>query len=192
MKNPVFKFLILNSAFLILLAACSRKPEAPPLPPAPPIHDLVVPNLAAEFPGEIKTLDYAGQIQLVVFLRTDDPAIRGSIAGWNDLQREFAPSGFTLVGLAVDDRPPAVLAAEAAALGAAFPLGLAAEPVVRAYGGPAAIRAIPTAFLLSRDGALLATYPGFPPPAELRAALAAALAGAELPNPRPITTEITP
>ncbi len=173
-QMPKF-FILLSTFFLLLSAACSRKPAPPPPPPPPPIHDLVLKNLASEFPGEIRTADFAGQVQLIVFLRTDDPACRATLPEWNALQHEFAPRAFTLVGAVVDDRPPADLAAEAAPLGIAFPLGLADAPIVAAFGGTNAIRAIPTAFLLSRTGTLLRTYSGFIPPATLRADLATAL-----------------
>ncbi|MGD9611549.1 MAG: redoxin domain-containing protein [Kiritimatiellia bacterium] len=185
MNKAFFKFLILNSTFLILLStACDRKKEVPvDLGPAPTISDFVLKNLASEFPGEIQTAEYAGQVQLVLFFRTDDPACRGAIAGWNGLQKEFADRGFVVVGVVVDDRPVAELSAEAAALGAEFPVGLATDArLVAAFGGPAAIRAVPTAFLLTRDGALARTYPGYEPLAALRDDVVRVLDGQPLPS----------
>ena len=185
MKRFVFKFFILNCSFLILLsAACGRKKEVPvDLGPAPTVSDFVLKNLASEFPGEIKTAEYAGKVQLVLFFRTDDPACRGALADWNGLQKDFGDRGLALVGVVVDDRPVAKLSAEAAALGAAFPVGLAADArLVDAFGGPAAIRAIPTAFLLGRDGVLARTYAGFEPLPALRDDVACALDGQPLPK----------
>ena len=177
--------LLIPVVCLLILSACGRKPEAPPvdLGPAPAISDFVLKNLASEFPGEIKTAEYAGKVQLVIFFRTDDPACRGSIAGWNGLQKEFFDRGFVLVGVVVDERPVAKLAAEAAALGAEFPVGLATDArLVEAFGGSAAIRAIPTAFLLNRDGALARTYPGYEPLAALRDDVVRVLDGQPLPS----------
>ena len=185
MNQAFIKFFILNCSFFILLStACSRKKEVPvDLGPAPAVSDFVLKNLASEFPGEIKTAEYAGKVQLVLFLRTDDPACRGAVAGWNGLQKEFHDRGFVLVGVVVDDRPVAKLAAEAAALGAEFPVGLATDArLVAAFGGPAAIRAIPTAFLLTRDGALARTYPGYEPLASLRDDVVRVLDGQSLPS----------
>ena len=185
MKNPLFKFLILNSTFLILLsAACSRKKDPPP-PPPPPVNDFVLKNLVTEFPGELPTSAYAGQVQLIVFFRTDDAPCRGSIPAWNALQKEFAPRGFTLVGAIVDDRNPDLLGPEAIALGAAFPLGLADAPVVAAFGGMNALRAIPTAFLLSREGAVARSYAGFEPLPRLREDIARLLDGQPLADRAP-------
>ena len=185
MNKAIFKFLILNCSFLILLSAgCGRKKEVPvDLGPAPTISDFVLKNLASEFPGEIKTADYTGQVQLVLFFRSDDPACRGSIHDWNALQKDFADRGFALVGVVVDDRPVAQIAAEVVALRADFPVGLAADArLVEAFGGPAAIRAIPTAFLLGRDGALARTYAGFEPLSALRDDVARVLDGQPLPS----------
>ena len=185
MKNSILKFFILNSTFLILLStACSRKKEVPvDLGPAPAISDFVLKNLASEFPGEIQTADYSGKVQLVLFFRSDDPACRGSVADWNGLQKDFAGRGFVLVGVVVDDRPVAQIAAEVVALHADFPVGLAADArLVDAFGGPAAIRAIPTAFLLGRDGAIARTYAGFEPLSALRDDIARVLDGQPLPS----------
>ena len=185
MNKAFFKFLILNSTFLILLStACSRKKEVPvDLGPAPAISDFVLKNLASEFPGEIQTADYSGKVQLVLFFRSDDPACRGSVADWNGLQKDFAGRGFVLVGVVVDDRPVAQIAAEVVALRADFPVGLASDArLVEAFGGPAAIRAVPTAFLLGRDGAIARTYAGFEPLPALRDDVARVLDGQPLPS----------
>jgi hypothetical protein len=134
-SNPSsFLILILHSAF----GRLRPKARKPPPPPPPPVHDFVLKNLASEFPGEIQTAAYAGQVQLIVFFRTDDAPCRGSIPDWNALQQEFADRGFTVVGVIVDDRNPDLLeiAAEAIALGATFPLGLADAPVVAPSAAP--------------------------------------------------------
>ena len=179
--------LLIPFACLLLLAACGRKPAAPPvdLGPAPAISDFVLKNLASEFPGEIKTAEYAGKVQLVLFLRTDDAGCRGSLGDWNALQKEFAARGFTLVGAVTDERPVDVVAAEVVALDIPWPIGLASAPVVEAFGGPGAIHAIPTAFLLGRDGFVARRYAGFEPLATLRADIARALDGQPLPEPEP-------
>jgi peroxiredoxin len=174
--------LLIPGFCLLLLAACGRRTAEPPPPPPPPVNDLVLRNLADEFPGEIQTADFAGQVQLLVFFRTDDAPSRATIPEWNALQTDYADRGFTVVGLAADPRPAAAIAQETASLGAAFPVGLADIPTIAAFGGPDAIRAIPTAFLLDRNGAIARAYAGFQPWPILRADIDAALDGLPLPS----------
>ncbi len=188
MNKSALKFLILVFSLLILLStACGRKKEAPPsdLGPAPTVSDFTMKNLVSEFPGEIKTAECAGKVQLVLFFRSDDPACRGSIADWNSLQKDFADRGFVLLGAIVDERHPAKIAPEAAALNASFPVGLADARIVEAFGGPSSIRAIPTAFLLGRDGLVARKYSGFEPLPSLRDDINLLLDGQPLPPRTP-------
>ena len=191
MKKLIFlSFFILNFSFLLVFSSCTRKETPPPVAPVPipPIHNFALQNLLSEFPAEIQTTNYSGQVQLIVFFRVDNPACRGSIPDWNALQADFSPRGFTLVGAITDQRAPDQVAPDALALGATFPLGLATPPVLTAFGGPSALRAIPTAFLLSRDGSLLRTYSGFEPLPRLREDIHHALDGQDLIDRNPKTT----
>ncbi len=188
MKKSVRAFLILACSFVLLAPACSRKQESAPadLGPAPTLSNFVLKNLVSEFPGEIKSADYAGQVRLVLFLRSDDNGCRGSIADWNGLQKDFADRGFTLIGAIVDNRLVDTVAAEVANLNPGFPVGLVTDArLVDAFGGPAAIRAIPTAFLLGRDNAIARAYPGYEPLARLRDDITRILDGQPLPPPTP-------
>lgn len=187
---PMAFLLLALLGLLLLLSACSRcTPD--PLPAPPPAHDLVLVNLADDFPGEIRTADYTGRVQLLIFFRTDDPPSRATLPEWNALQTDYASRGLTVIGIVADSRPAAQMAAEAATLGASFPIGLADDQVVAAFGGPLAIRAIPSAFLLDRDGQPLNDYPGFVPWPILRADIDAALDGHPLPSlaPAPDTAD---
>ncbi len=192
MTKSLFKFLILNSSLFILLSACGKK-APPPADAGPPVtvSSFVMNNLASEFPGEIRTTNYAGQVQLVLFLRSDDAACRGSIPDWNALRKEFHSRGFMLVGAIADDRKPDVIAAEVEALGISWPIGLATPSIVDAFGGPAALHAIPTAFLLGRDGLVARTYAGHEPLQNVRDDIDHLLDGQPLPdrNPKPIAPE---
>ena len=190
MKKLTFlSFFILNFSFLIVFPSCTRKEAPPPVDPAPipPIYNFALQNVLSEFPAEIQTGNYSSNVQLIVFFRVDNPACRGSISDWNALQADFAPRGFTLIGALTDTREPDQIAPDALTMGATFPLGLASPPVLTAFGGPTALRAIPTSFLLSRDGALLRTYSGFEPLPRLREDIDHALDGKDLINRNPKT-----
>ena len=171
---------------LVLLAACGRKPAASQESgPPPTVSNFIMKNMASEFPAEIHTTNFAGKVQLVLFFRSDDPACRGSIAELNSLQKDFADRGFTLVGAIVDDRHADQISDEAAALDATWPIGLADSRIVDAFGGSAAIRAIPSAFLIGRDGLVTRTYAGFEPIQNLRDDINCLLEGQPLPPRTP-------
>jgi len=185
--------LILASPLLVLLTSCGRQTERvgeAPLP-VPAVHDLVLKNLASEFPGEIHTAEYSNRVQLVVFFRSDDAACQSILPEWSALQEEFQPEGFTLIGILEDNRSPEVLAAEITALDLSWPVGLAEPSVIAAFGGPEALHAIPTAFLLSREGTLMRTYRGFEPIDNIHEDIGLLLQGQELPdrNPKAIAPE---
>ena len=163
MTQSICKLFILNFSFLIAFTSCGRKPAPEEALVIPPVNDFALQNLASEFPGTLRTAKYAGKVQLVVFFRSDDPASRGSIADWNGLQKDFAARGFTLVG--------------------AIAVGHADAAVIAAFGGPAAIRAIPTFFLLDRDGRIAATYAGFVQLTSLRDDIGHLLDGLPLARP---------
>ncbi len=179
-----------GSVFLIafvlvaLLVACGRQTPEPP-PPPPPVHDLELPSLLGDAPEPIRTIDFAGRVQFLIFLHTDNESCLDTIPAWNALQEVFGPSGFQVVGIVVDNRPRAALASEAAGLGSVFPIGVGSEDVVAAFGGVDALRAIPTAFLLDRAGNLARAYPGFPPWLEIREDIHHALDGSPLPDRSP-------
>ena len=135
-RDPLVR-LLLAGALGLLLASCSCRPVPPAPVPIPPIHDFTLKNLASEFPGEIETVHYAGQVQLIIFLLTDDPGCRATLAEWNRLQQGYAAAGFTVIGVVADDRPLATITTEVGELTPEFPLGLADVPVVTAFGGPA-------------------------------------------------------
>jgi len=177
-------FLILTCSFLIFLTACGRKscaPENPPVPP-PAVNNLVLQNLTTEFPGEIRTSELAGQVQLILFFRSDDPACRGRIPDWNDLQDQFRSRGFALVGAVVDNRQPETISAELASLDLSWPVGLATDSILCAFAEDASVHAFPTAYLLSREGQVMRTYAGFEPIAHIREDIGLLINDQELPD----------
>jgi len=179
--------LVLTGLFVLLLTACGRKSCVPdgPQVSVPAVNDLVLQNLTTEFPGELRTAELAGQVQLILFFRSDDQACRGRVPDWNDLQDQFQSRGFTLVGAVVDNRSPEILSAELASLGLSWSAGLATDPVLKAFSSEAPVHAIPTAFLLSREGKIMRTYAGFEPIAHIREDIDLLLNNQELPDRNP-------
>lgn len=198
MKNnrpvPALTSLAIAALLALLLPACKRAkaPETllapdPDVPPPAAVDDFTMESLLTEFPGHVRSADYAGQPQLVIFFLPDDPACAAAIEGWNVLQRDCAPRGLAILGLVPDPRPTAELRPLVAALSPApaFPTGRADSAIITAFGSPEALRVVPTAYLLDATGAVVRYYPGHVRPEWVREDLDAILSGAPLPDHTP-------
>lgn len=197
MKNPTPPLIAaaLLAALLAALPACKRAKEAPaallaPDPDVPPpaaIDDFTMENLLSEFPGHIRSADYSGNPQLVIFFLADDPGCAASVPDWNALHRDYSPRGVTLLGAIPDARPVVTLRPLVAAMDPIpeFPTGRADSSIIVAFGSPTALRVVPTAYLLDSAGAVVRLYPGNVRPEWIREDLDALLSGAPLPDHTP-------
>jgi len=192
-QSQISKGLLLGFSFLIFLTACGKKSCESTEPTLPPqtANDLILESLTGEFSGKIHTAELAGQVQLILFFRSDDEACRGMVPDWNTLQNDFESRGFSLVGAIVDDRSPEVLTAELDSLDLSWPVGLATDCVMGAFLDETVVHAIPTAFLLSREGTVMRVYTGFEPIPHIREDIDLLLNDQELPdrNPKVIAPE---
>ena len=105
----------------------------------------------------VRLSDFKGKVVLLDFWATWCPPCRKEIPGFIDLQKRYASQGFTVVGVALDQGGVAAVQQFAAQLGINYPLAMGDAEVANAYGG---IQAIPTTFLIGRQGAILQTYVG--------------------------------
>lgn len=194
MKNRTFLPAIAVLLLAALLPACKRDKAPAPLlasdpdvPPPAAVDDFTMESLVGEFPGHVRSADYAGRPQLVIFFLPDDPACAAAIEDWNALQRDDAPRGLAVLGLVPDPRPVAELRPLVAALSPApeFPTGRADSAIITAFGSPEALRVVPTAYLLDAEGAVVRYYPGHVRPEWVREDLDAILSGTPLPDHTP-------
>lgn len=176
--------LTIAALLALALAACDRPRPAPKEEDIPPMpaDELVLRNLASEFPAEIRTADLAGRVQLILFFRSDDEPCRAMVPEWNRLQADFGERGLSLIGALPDSRRTEIITGELAALSPNFPVGLASTAVLNAFGGDPAIHALPTAFLMSRDSQVVRSYAGFVPMEWIREDVDHLLNGRELPE----------
>jgi thiol-disulfide isomerase/thioredoxin len=168
---------ILSVSLLIAFAGCTPRGPAPEKkPPATPGAvagaDFSVPSLAN--PSENLSLArYKGQVVLLDFWATWCPPCRSELPALNKLYGDLKNNGFVIVGMTVDNGSAEQVADAVKKFGLSYPVGLAGEDVQRAYGG---IRAVPTKFLLDRNGSVAKQYLGVVPEKQLRADIETLLA----------------
>ncbi len=90
-----------------------------------------------------------GKVVVVDFWATWCPPCVHEIPGYVNLQKKYADRGLVIVGLSVDQQGAAVVTPFALKQKINYPLALATEEIVNAFGG---IEGIPTTFLIDREG----------------------------------------
>jgi len=137
-----------------------RPPSDPDRPEAPSWR-------AADLSGGMVSSDeFAGQVTLIDFWATwCGPCVKMA-PHLVDLQEEFEERGFTVIGMSLDQGGAPVVRRFNEQYGVNYPSLLASARIAEAFGG---VRAIPTSFLIDRDGRIVSRHVGYVPLARLRA-----------------------
>jgi peroxiredoxin len=128
-----------------------KEPEGSSEKAAP---DFALTNLSGQM---VRLSDFKGKIVLLDFWATWCPPCRTEIPDFVQLQKQYAGKGFTVLGVALDDEGVVVVKSLAEKLGVNYPLVIGNTQTAAKYGG---IQALPTAFLIGRDGRILKTFVG--------------------------------
>jgi len=121
----------------------------------------------------VRLSDFKGKVVLLDFWATWCAPCRMEIPDLIQLQKQYADKGFTLLGVALDDEGAAVVKPVAQKLGINYPVVIGNTKVAAVYGG---IQALPTTFLVGRDGKILKTYIGARDKSEFQQDIQSALA----------------
>ena len=165
------------ASLLVLAAGCTPRGstpdnEAPVKPGEVAGAEFSIPNLAN--PAEPLSLaSYKGQVVLLDFWATWCPPCRVELPALNRLYGELKEKGFVIVGMTVDNGSAEQVAEAVRPFALSYPVGLAGGDVQQSYGG---IRAVPTKFLLDKNGAVAKQYLGVVPEKQLRADIETLLA----------------
>ncbi len=116
--------------------------------------DFALTNLAGK---TVRLSDFKGKIVLLDFWATWCAPCREEIPDFIQLQKQYSGRGFTVLGIALDEDGAAVVKPLAQKLGVNYPLVIGDTQVAARYGG---IQAVPTAFLIGRDGRILKAFVG--------------------------------
>ncbi|MCC5022919.1 MAG: TlpA family protein disulfide reductase [Candidatus Synoicihabitans palmerolidicus] len=104
----------------------------------------------ARLDGSIMNSDeLKGKIVVLDFWATWCPPCRAEIPDYVEMQREMETDGVGFVGVSLDQAGPSVVKQFSERYEINYPLVMGDQEIMNAYGG---IEAIPTTFLIDRDG----------------------------------------
>ena len=116
-------------------------------------------NLAPDFElpaldgKNLKLSDLRGKAVLLNFWATYCGPCKVEMPWFVELQKEYGPQGFQIVGVAMDDASTEDIAKFAKEMGVNYPILIGKDAVAESYGG---VSVLPTTFFLDRDGKLTA------------------------------------
>lgn len=101
----------------------------------------------------LKLSDLRGKAVLLNFWATYCGPCKIEMPWFVELQKEYGPQGFQIVGVAMDDASKEEIAKFAKELGINYPILLGKDSVADSYGG---VSVLPTTFFVDRSGKLIA------------------------------------
>src|ERR1700722_11003573 len=101
----------------------------------------------------LKLSDLRGKAVLLNFWATYCGPCKIEMPWFVELQKEYGPQGFQIVGVTMDDASKEEIAKFTNDMGVNYPILLGQDSVAMSYGG---VRELPTTFFLDRDGNLIA------------------------------------
>jgi peroxiredoxin len=101
----------------------------------------------------VKLSDFRGKAVLLNFWATWCEPCKVEMPWFVELQKEYGPQGFQILGVSIDEGGTDEIAKFAQKMGVNYPVLLGKEAVEQSYGG---VGVLPTTFFIDRDGKLVA------------------------------------
>jgi thiol-disulfide isomerase/thioredoxin len=155
-RNPLILFFIaaLVAAMLFAGVRLTHKTAADGGSP----KGKLVGNLAPDFElatldgKNVKLSDLRGKAVLLNFWATYCGPCKIEMPWFVELQKEYGPNGFQIIGVAMDDASTEDIAKFAKDMGVNYPILIGKDSVADSYGG---VSVLPTTFFLDRDGKII-------------------------------------
>lgn len=147
----------LACGLLLGLAACKSAPEAIEAPGDGFLGALALPAVG---PQRAAAANLAGRVVLVNFFATWCFPCVAELPTLEALQRDYGPRGLQVVGVGMDLEGAQVLAPFAEHYELRYPVLVADERILSGQSVFGAIVALPTSFILDRQGRVVAAWQG--------------------------------
>lgn len=158
MKTTLFAFLIV--ALCLSAFSCSKKDDKSAVESSVQVGSAAPDFTLKDIAGKDNALSsFRGKVVLLEFWATWCPPCKASIPELLELQNKYHEKGFTVIGVSLDTGSDAAahVAQFCSANGITYPVLIADDNVSAAYQ----VMSIPTGFLISRDGTVIASYIGY-------------------------------
>jgi thiol-disulfide isomerase/thioredoxin len=155
-RNPLVLFFIaaIVAAMLFAGVRAARHNRA-----SSPARGQLIGSLAPDFElptldgKNLKLSDLRGKGVLLNFWATYCGPCKIEMPWFVELQKEYGPQGFQIIGVAMDDASNEDIAKFVKEMGVNYPILIGKESVGQSYGG---VGVLPTTFFVDRDGKLIA------------------------------------
>lgn len=155
-RNPLVLFFVaaIVAAMLFAGVRIARQNRA-----NAPGKGQLIGNLAPDFDLQtldgknLKLSDLRGKAVLLNFWATYCGPCKIEMPWFVELQKEYGPQGFQIVGVAMDDASTEDIAKFAKEMGVNYPILLGKDSVAESYGG---VSVLPTTYFVDRGGKIIA------------------------------------
>lgn len=152
-QTKILKRLVIAAIFVgAAVLFFQRGPKSVEPSPAP---KWTLQDLAGE---TVASSDFDGNVVVLNFWATWCPPCRMEIPGFIELQEEYGEQGFVIIGISLDEGGPGVVSEFSESIGVNYPILMGDPRVVGAFGG---VRALPTTYIIDRDGNIRNTHVGY-------------------------------
>jgi len=151
---------------LFIINNLNGEPEQGPYPPnyvpaaqktSAVAPDFTLPTIDGK---QLKLSDYKGKVVIIDFWATWCGPCRKGIPDLIDLKKKYGAKGFEVIGISLDTETKNQVPGFVKTNGMNYPVVYGNQNVTQLYGG---IEAIPTTFVIDKQGKIVATYQGLAP-----------------------------